>query len=387
MKLNYIKWFQICLIISLVIFSALTVRGEEGKDKKKETNKPDIRVTNIVARVSPQTEIILPAGSITEHFKHNFNNFWIIFNFYYNFMANEISGDLTFEYPFLKFNSYITFMDNVDFENFIQPSIKNNQLTLVPTSKYISRNRIIKFGLDYKLNKNTKLFSNFTIDDLFKGDLISSVVIDEGIDLITTTGLTFNNIKEARINDRLLFKGIYYKASINLKSRDKLTNFVSMDFIQNFLLKTGVDKYWALDQKINMGFPIKVWVGPLASYYSMGGFESLRGFREQSIDAFRFLSASTTIHRKLLKKNKIKKRVAKSIIYLHLFNIYVFYDQCITQDNLPLNSPINYYSSIGTGLSFVISTQKAGHLKISTFVAQALKKDYKPVLYFKTSFF
>ncbi len=384
------------VIFLLVLLSPLClIPGETGaknpdnenSEQAGEKAKPDIRVTNIVARINPQTEITLPAGSISEHFKHNFSNFWMIFNFYYNFVANEIGGDLTFEYPLNRLNPYITFKDYVDFENFIQPQFENNRLTLVPTNKYISRNRVVEIGGSYNINSRTEIFSNFTLNDLFKGDLTASTVIDEGTDLITSTGIIYDTIKEAKITERLLFKGIYYKSSFNLKARNKISNLVSLDHYQNFLLKTGLDKYWALDQKINIGLPLKIWQGPLASYYTLGGFETIRGYREQSINAYRFLSFSTTIHRKLLKKNKIKKKISNSIVYLHQFNIYLFYDQCFTQDSLPLDSALNYYSSIGGGVSFVVSAKKAGHLKLSAFAAQAIRKGHKPVVYFKTSFF
>ena len=350
--------------------------------------KIDIRVSNIIAKINPQTEITFPTGSFSEHFKHRFNNLNIIFNFNYNFLANELSGKISFEYPLKYLTPYISFSDSVDFESYVKPSIVNDNIQLVPTDKFITRNRNLEGGLKYRITRNFSLYTSLNYDDIFRGDLSTATIIENGVDLTTKVGTEYNSMRAMLPKSKLLFKGLYYKTSFNLKHRNKFTNPVSIDHNENFLITAETAKNWYIDQGINMGFPIKVWRNTLASFYTLGGFDTLRGYPEKSINAFRYISASSTIHRRITLKKEIKKKILKNYyIKTSMFDLYLFYDQCIAQDNLQLNSPVKYFPSLGAGSSIIISGENNRHLKVSIFIAQALKRGQKPVIYLKSSFF
>ena len=350
--------------------------------------KIDIKVSNIIAKVNPQTEITLPTGSFSEHLKHSFNNLNIIFNFNYNFLANEISGNISFEYPLRYILPYLSFSDSVDFESYIQPSLVNNKIQLVPTDKFITRNRILEGGLKYKITKDFSTFTSITLDDIFRGDLFTSTIIENGLDITAKIGTEYNSMKIILPKSRLLFKGIYYKTSFDLKYRNNLETPVSINHNENLLITAKTGKNWYIDQNVSTGFPITIWENTLTSFYTLGGFESIRGYQEKSINAFRYISTSSTIHRRLSLKKEIKKKVLKNY-YIHasIFDLYLFFDQCISQNQLPLNSPIQYYPSVGAGSSIIISGENKRHIRVSLFVAQAIKQGQKPIIYLKTSFF
>ena len=350
--------------------------------------KIDIKVSNIIAKINPQTEITFPTGSFSEHFKHRFNNLNIIFNFNYNFLANELSGKISFEYPLKYLNPYISFSDSIDFESYVKPSIVNDYIQLVPTDKFITRNRTMEGGLEYRITKNFILYTSLNYDDIFRGDLSTATIIENGVDLTTQFGAEYNSMRVVLPKSKLMFKGLYYKTSFNFKHRNKFNNPVSIDHNENFLLTPEITKNWYIEQGINMGFPIKVWENTLASFYTLGGFDTLKGYPEKSINAFRYISASSTIHRRITLNKEIKKKILKNYyIKTSIFDLYLFYNQCIVQDKLPMYSSVKYFPSLGTGSSIIISGENNRHLKVSIFIAQALKQGHNPIVYLKSSFF
>lgn len=50
-------------------------------------------------------------------------------------------------------------------------------------------------------------------------------------------------------------------------------------------------------------------------------------------------------------------------------------------------SSVKYFPSLGAGSSIIISGENNRHLKVSIFIAQALKQGHNPVVYLKSSFF
>jgi len=124
------------------------------------------------------------------------------------------------------------------------------------------------------------------LDDIFRGDLNTTTVIENGLDLTAKIGTEYNAMTIVPKNPKLLYKGIYHKASFNLRFRNKFTNPTSLDHNQNFLITTETGKNWYIDQTINLGLPIEIWKRTLANFYTLGGLDSIRGYKEKSVDIF-----------------------------------------------------------------------------------------------------
>jgi hypothetical protein len=110
-----------CILFLLSSFSSFA----------QEEQQIDVGVSEVRARINPNFEFALPSGNIYQHFGENFNNLNMTFNLNYNFLDNDINGDVTFAYPIQRFTPSITFAEDLDFENYIAPSIQEGTIKKV----------------------------------------------------------------------------------------------------------------------------------------------------------------------------------------------------------------------------------------------------------------
>jgi hypothetical protein len=393
--ISYLMTFAIVLSISLV---PLSLHAEEENEKieveqpeetveKTESKKLDVKVTKINAQISPQLELTLPSGNVYEHFVEDFNNLRIIFDLNYNFLNNSIGGDLTFKYPIKRFEPGIKFFLDLDFENFFYPQLEGGEFTILPTEKYISRRRGLELSLSYNMFRNFYVIPAFLINDSFRGSLTTSSVIEEGTDLTARTSFVYDSLRAKDPDKRLAFEGIYYRSVFDARFRNSFDNPVSIDNVNNFLFRFNFWDRWYLGEKVNLSYPIKIWNRDLGSFYSLGGFDSIRGYEFRSINAFRFIHLSTNLEVEILRDKELKFKVGKLQTRMHQYRVFLLLDELLTQESLSLGSRVNFFSSIGTGFSFVLSGKKKGHFKIETYIAQPLEKGGSPLLYFRTSLY
>ncbi len=355
--------------------------------EKAESKKVDVKVTKINARISPQLELTLPSGNVYEHFIEDFNNLWIIFDLNYNFLNNSIGGDLTFKYPIKRFEPGIKFFLDLDFENFFYPQLAGDEFTILPTEKYIYRSRGLELSLSYNMFHNFYIIPAFIVNDSFRGSLTTSSVIEEGIDLTARTSFVYDTLRAKDPDKRLAFEGIYYRSVFDARFRNSFDNPVSIDNVNNLLLRFNFWDRWYLGEKFNLSYPIKIWNRDLSSFYFLGGFDSIRGYEIRSINAFRFIFLSTNLEVEILRDKELKFKVGKLQTRMHQYRVFLLFDELLTQESLSLGSRVNSFSSIGTGFSFVLSGKERGHFKIETYIAQPLEKRVLPLFYFRTSLY
>jgi hypothetical protein len=355
--------------------------------EKTESEKVDIKVTKINAQVSPQLELTLPSGNVYEHFVEEFNNLRIIFDLNYNFLNNSIGGDLTFKYPINRFEPGIKFFLDLDFENFFYPQLNEGEVTILPTEKYISRKRGLELSLSYNMFHNFYVIPAFIINDSFRGSLTTSSIIEEGTDLTARTSFVYDSLRAKEPDKKLAFEGIYYRSVFDTRFRNSFDNPVSIDNVNNFLFRYNFFDRWYLGEKLNLSYPIKIWNRDLSSFYSLGGFDSIRGYEFRSINAFRFVHLATNLEVEILQDKELKFKIGKLQTRMHQYRVFLLLDELLTQESISLGSKVNFFSSIGTGFSFVLSGRKRGHFKIETYIAQPLQKGGSPLLYFRTSLY
>ena len=117
----------------------------------------------------------------------------------------------------------------------------------------------------------------------------------------------------------------------------------------------------------------------------IGGFNTIRGYDEDSILCFRFLLVSFTLEKEFFTEKEISFDLKNTENTIHQYRFFILIDSLFSQSSLPVDSPVDVYLSIGGGFSFVLSGLGKRHLRIDTYISQPLKKNNKPVLYFKAS--
>ncbi len=357
----------------------------DNESKTESTRRVDVKVTNISARISPQFELTLPSGNLYEHFVDEFNNLKFAFNLNYNFLNSSINGDIIFKYPFNKFNPALKLFMELDFEKIFYPQFVNNKLTIVPSEKYISRSRGIEILFSYHLFDDISIIPAIKINEIFKGNLTDQIVVDEGIDITLSTGFVLDLMRAKQPEEKLFFEGLFYRSQFDFRSRDRLNNYISFENSNNFLLRNNFTESFGLIQKVNLNFPIKIWTESLSSFYSLGGFNTIRGYAEDSILCFRFLLVSSTLEKEFFTEKEISFNLKNTENTIHQYRFFILIDSLFSQSSLPVDSPVDVYLSIGGGFSFVLSGLGKRHIRIDTYISQPLKKNNKPILYFKAS--
>ena len=382
MKLSRIKipLYFFLIFLSLMGLSRHTVLAQEGR-------QIDVEVTKVRAKVSPTFEVALPSGNIYQHFTQGFNNLDMAFTLNYNILDNNIAGDILFSYPLGRFIPSIRFALDLDFENYIAPSFSGGGFTLLPTEKYVSRKRTVELSLGYRVTDHFYITPSFLISDIFKGSFTTSRVVDDGVDLVPKIGFVYNSIKAKDPDQGLFFNGLYYGSFFGMKYRYSFDNPVSLEHSNNLLLLFSLQDLWKLQQKVTLDYPIHVWNEGLASFYSLGGFDSVRGVLYNSIHSYRFLFLSTNIEYEIFKGTEVPFTPFKLQARIHQFRLFMLFDELLSQESLDIGSHVVSYTGVGGGFAFVISGKEQGHFEIKLYAAQEIGKPFAPFIYLRTSLF
>ena len=376
------------LVLLLLFLVPISLgRGEENADSQTDETKADVRVTELRARISPQLEIVLPSGNIYEHFVINFNNLELTFNLSFSVLGNTLGGDITFAYPSFLLSPYVTFYQSLDFESYFAPQISGDDIVLVPTTKYITRKRGVDLGLRYVLFSNFSLVPSLLISDTFKGSLTENRVLEDGVDLTPQFGLVYDSVRAEDTDTKPIFTGLYWETTFGVRYRNDFSTPVELNSETMFLLYHNIREKWFFEERLSLISPLKIWEKRLASIYSLGGFDSTRGYEEGSINALRFLSLSTNIEREIFDGRELRLRMFKRFVRLHQYRIFFLSDVLFTQDRLRLENPIEEYCSVGAGIAFSLSGREKTHFQIRLSAAQALTEAFAPIVYFRTSLF
>jgi hypothetical protein len=109
--------------------------------EQKEEPQRSLSLSTLEGRVSPQFEFTLPSGDISERIEQQFNKLHTVFRLNFNFLDSSIGADVAVSYPLGFFILGIHFYQDLDLENIVAPQFQDWELILLPTEKFVSRNR------------------------------------------------------------------------------------------------------------------------------------------------------------------------------------------------------------------------------------------------------
>ena len=360
---------------------------EEPREAKRTKRKLHINVSPERARVSPTVEISLPGGNLSEYFEHSFNRLDMSFNLDYNFFDDSLIVGVAFARQFKRLTPSVGFSEDLDFENFVTPKIAGSKVVLAPTDEYISREKSADFNLAFNLAKNFSLVETFVLSDVFRGSLSSGAILDAGTDLTERIGLVYNSVEVSGSERRVRLQGNHVSSLLDFRYRDGFFHPIDIATRNSILSHVIFGHGWTMQAHHSANSPIEVYDKEKVEYYSLGGFDTIRGYPHGTLHAFRFALAGTTWEREILRDKEVKLRLFGHQAAARQFNLLFLLDGLALQDQLGIGSPVVYHSSLGAGFSFLITGKQGGHLRTEVYLDQALEQGYSPVFYFRSSIF
>ncbi|MEX2445548.1 MAG: hypothetical protein WD492_18260 [Alkalispirochaeta sp.] len=121
--------------------------------------------------------------------------------------------------------------------------------------------------------------------------------------------------------------------------------------------------------------------------YQLGGFDSVRGYAPNEIEAVRVGLLSTEFSRRMFRSldaSFIPR--GRRRITIHQYRLFAFTDLAAAQRSLELRSSAWYYGSAGLGIGAVVSRNRI-HLDVALAVAQPFELGRLPVMYLRTALF
>jgi hypothetical protein len=349
----------------------------------------DISVTAIRAQIGPQFEIALPSGDISQHLELSFNTLEITSDLFYRVIDNNIGGRVTVELPLGRFRPYITFHQDVDFENLVEPRLSNGEVQLVPSSRYLNRQRGITPGVAFELVRNLSIETALTTNDVFKGDLTESRIVDEGVDLIPRISLTYDGIRLQRDGSEFFFNGLYGEVTCGVRFRG-FSNPISSTLESHLLASADIRETVFFQGELTFDTLIAVWEDQKIDFYSLGGFGSIRGYDPDSFFALRFLRSSLDVEQRIFADAEMRiatSRRKDRFIRIHQFGLLYLCDLLFTQSELDPGSRVDTRMGVGGGFSFTLSGQGTMQFKTQIYAAQGIGEAFSPVFYLRTSLF
>ena len=362
-----------------------TQTEHEPEGDEEPQDNVDVRVTELRARVSPQLEVVLPSGNFYAHFVTNFNNLEIAFNLSFSVLGNTLGGDLGVSYPIKTFTPYVTFFQHIDFENYFAPDISGGEIVLVPTEKYLRRDRGFDLGSRWEAADNFAIRPSVVFDEVFKGDLTKSVVLEEGVDIVPQTSFEYDSLRAEKTETDPVHVGLYIKSNFSLRYRDDFDTPVEADNRNRLSFYHRAGQRWFFDEEATLNYPLKIWRSDLATYYSLGGFETIRGYDEGSIPSLRFFLLSLNVERAIFYGRELRFKLLKNPVKVHQFRLVLLSDTLLSQDRIYGGAPVDFYSGAGGGISFTFSGSGSTHFQFKVCAAQALTGEFAPIVYLRSS--
>jgi hypothetical protein len=366
------------------------VAQTQSAEESDERGGLDMVVNDIRAQVSPQFEFVIPSGNILQHFVVGFNGLEITFNLYYRVVDSNIGGDIIFDIFLGRFRPYVTVFQDVDFEKLVEPRVSEGDVLLAPTSKYLDRQRGFTLGLSYEFVRNLALEPSLRVNDIFKGNLTESRIVDEGVDLIPRISLTYDGIRVRGDGQGFFFNGFYGQTVYSIRYRNRFDNPISSNLENRLLASADIDERLFIEEELSFDTPVTVRKEDQINFYSLGGFGSIRGYDPDSISAIRFFRSSVDVEQRIFGDRTVNIRTSKKkdrFLRIHQFRLLYIADLLVVQDELNIRSSADTFMSLGAGFSFTISGWGKNLFKTQVYAAQSLSRSFAPIVYLRTSLF
>ncbi|NBB90778.1 MAG: hypothetical protein GVY23_06185 [Spirochaetes bacterium] len=384
------------LVLLLLLAVALTVPlwgqsdGENevrGDDAVRETTQARVELSTFRADVRPDFEIVLPTGAITQSIPLSFGRFGIDTTLGYAVNGNEINGEMVFSYDLGRVRPELRFFQRVDFEDYVDPRFSPTSVDVFADEEFVSRRRGVEPRVSVRVLPHTRVGTALGVTDTFQWSLSDEELVDEGIDLVPRVFLVYDNMTAVDPNRELEVSGVAGRLTVSERFRNSFENPVSLELQNRLLFQYLLGENWSIEEHLSFDTLIEIWRDELVKMYQLGGFDSVRGYSPNEIEAVRVGMLSSELSRRILRSldTSFSPRERRRIS-IHQYRVFAFSDAAVTQGSLPIDSSVSYYGSVGVGIGAVVSRRRI-HLDVSLAAAQPFELGRLPVVYLRTTLF
>jgi hypothetical protein len=353
----------------------------------RESTRPSVELSTFRAEVRSDFELVLPTGAITQRIPLQFGSLGIDTTLGYAVNGNELNGEMVFSYALGRVLPELRFFQSVDFEDYVDPSFETGGVDVFAEEEFVSRRQGVEPRVSALVLAHTRLGTAFEITDTFDWSLSENRLVDEGVDLVPQVFLEYDNMRAVQPNRALEFSGTAARISLSERFRNRLDNPVLLELENRLVVQQLLGDNWSVEEHVTFDTIIDVWREALVNEYQLGGYDSIRGYAPNEIEAMRVAMLSTQLSRRVLRSLDTRFPVhARRSVELHQHRVFVLSDLAVIQSELDLHSRASFYGNIGLGLGTVVSSGRI-HLDVSVAAAQPFDIGRLPVFYVRTTLF
>ena len=353
--------FVIILILAAAFSPDLSAEEEETASPANPRSIIELRTLD--AEISPAWEIILPTGNIEIRTGDSLGGFNIGFQMRYNFIANTTGGSVEFSYPIWLLLPVLRFYQDIDFEKTADVGTSGNIITLNDADRYISRRRGIESGLF--LRPVSWLFFGPALDirDTYEGSIETAEVLDDSLYLFPAFKLSIGTLT---LNDKKeeIYTGFKMDLNTSWRFKQDFQTPIEWDIRSTLTMMKGLqsDLFWK--NRLQTGFPLKIWEKEMGNFYSLGGYDSVRGYRPSSIHVFRYAMLNTELKLPAFFRKDLSLTSRTRGLDFHRFRILLLADVLAGQLEESTESNLHWYAGTSAGASMLISNRTNYHLRL-----------------------
>ncbi|MFW6180533.1 MAG: hypothetical protein ACOC8N_02205 [Spirochaetota bacterium] len=375
--------FLLYFVISCGAWFHLSAGTGAAQDQEStdQASPVEVNLEQVQARVAPDFQLVLPYGNLELFFREEVGRFAGSFSLDYRFLSNSVGASLSLSRPSRVVTPAVRMHTRVEFENYLLPELRDGDFTLVPSDKYVFRERGVDLGVDFTISGQTHATAAFLVSDVFRGDLSESEVLASGTDLTFRSTFAYDGVVQLENRGGAFLTGTHASSDLDLSFRDSFHDPIALEHSARLLLYRSLARKLGTRVNLSMSYPLKLWRRELSSYYQLGGYCSVRGYPEGELGAFRYALLTSDLQYRLIDLSATLPEIAEHRLRLSRVSPYVLIDVLLYQDSLDLDSQTRTALSLGGGISVNLVAGSKRHFTVRLSLAQPLQRGYTPALY------
>lgn len=201
-------------------------------------------------------------------------------------------------------------------------------------------------------------------------------------EILPTLAVEFNNLRRLFPKRSTDATGAFLRVSINQRFIDDFSDPISASLGLNGLWYTELGTKTRLEQRLAAVTPVVVWDEQRVSQLEIGGYESLRGYPDNAVEAWRTIIVGNTVAWLFAEDADLPLPGRRRLARIHSPRALIAADLAISQAQTdPYSSP-RFDLGAGPGLSFTVSVGHV-HVEMSSYIAWAIGRESIPVFIFR----
>ena len=322
-----------------------------------------MKVQETVINVSPKMRIYLPSGAFDLNLKEEYRQTSLDFNTKYDFVNSIMGYGLDFLYNISPLALGINFADTVNFDQ------------IYSGTQYLQRSQSVTPYIQRSITRYTKIRTSLRFENTYTDAVSSNFVLDQGKNILGEIGLWNDSITES--TSAPSGGSASFAVQHSFENLGSNYDYTQIEF--NFRRFYRVFKKDFLECEFQSGYPAEVSNRPLNSFYFLGGYRILRGYKFQEFTGDSKLYASIKYNIPL---TRVTEQEYFERISVSMFSWNIFTEAAKIGAKEIYTTPGEPKFSAGTGLGYNVVFFRLFPIKLELSAAKAFED--RPVSFYFT---